>query len=437
MIDYVKKHFTWFAIGFFFFLAISVTLYDSQMTSDPEEWKIRGDLTEYSLAASKVMLDGGDAYDSSANPYNNKYKYFPLNATLLVPLAMVPIPVAQGLWVAINGCLVLFALWSLKELAGRERLSFFVWVGAFVIAGRFIIDCIQLGQWNLPTFSLTVIGLWLIIARKRPWVGGLVVALAAGMKYMPAVFVLYFLSRRQWKPAVAILLGMVLWILILPTIVWGPSRHMEMLGRFVETGREQKQTMIGDRNYTGHSMLVYVKSSLTKSTHHAGHDIEGEMNIVDLPPDVAGKIAFGVCFLLALCTFALSATGGKKIEPGIKTLLEISAVFALLLLISPEARKAQLLTMYVPAFTLVVAWRWFARGTLERRLALGGLLFAFVVMFVSSDHGDAWEPTQEWLVLRGTWTLYILTFWLTCLLLRFRALGLDKTSNENLVNSPE
>jgi hypothetical protein len=431
MIEFVKKHFVWFAIAFFFFLAISITLYDSRITTDPEEWNIRGDLTKYSLAASKVMLNGGDAYDSSANPYNNKYKYFPLNATLLVPLAFLPIPMAQGLWVAINACLVIFALWSLKELAGRKRLNFFIWIGAFIIAGRFIIDCIQLGQWNLPTFSLTVIGLWLIIARKRPWIGGLVVALAAGMKYMPAVFILYFLSRRQWKPAIAILLGMALWILILPTLVWGPSRHIDMLGHFVETSHGQKKSMIDEHNYTGHSMLVYVKSSLTKSIHHAGHDIEGEMNIVDLPPHVAGNIAFAACFVLALCTFLITARG-KHTEPGLRTLLDISMVFALLLLISPEVRKAQLLTMYVPSFTLILAWRWFARGTFERRLALGGLLFAFVVMFVSSDHGDGWEPTQEWLVLHGTWTLYIMTFWLSCLLLRFRALR-----DENLVNSSQ
>ncbi|MFW6303645.1 MAG: glycosyltransferase family 87 protein [Candidatus Sumerlaeota bacterium] len=419
MINTVRKHFPLFAIGFFFVVAVSITLYDSQMSTDPEEWKLRGDLTEYSLAASWVMLDGGNAYDRAVHPYNNNYKYFPLNATVLVPLGLLPIPMAQGLWVAINACLLLFALWTLKELAGRERLNILFWIVAFLISGRFMIDNIQLGQWNLPVFSLTVIGLWLMIARRRTWSGGAVIGLAAGLKYMPAGFAIYFLARRQWKSAIAVLCGMVLWILILPSLVWGPSRHIEMLGNFVEKSRESTENMIGRQIYVGHSLLVFVKSSLTDSVHHPIHGVYGRKNIVDWPEETAGAIAFGLCFLAALATFLAVGRGGR-VEPGLRTLLDISAIFALLLMVSPEMRKAQMLTMYVPSFSLILAFRYRPKGSAARRIALSVLVLAFVAMFASSDHGDAWEHTQEWLALHGSWTLYILTFWLGCILVRLR-----------------
>ncbi|MFW5870819.1 MAG: hypothetical protein ACOCVL_04030, partial [Candidatus Sumerlaeota bacterium] len=237
--------------------------------------------------------------------------------------------------------------------------------------------------------------------------------------------------RRQWKSALAILLGMALWILILPSLVWGPSRHVEMLGNFVEKSRESTENMIGREIYVGHSLLVYVKSSLTDSVHHPVHGVYGRKNIVDWPTETAGAIAFGLCFLAALATFLAVGRGGR-IEPGLKTMLDISIIFALLLLVSPEARKAQLLTMYVPTFSLILAGWFSPRRSPARRIALGALILAFALMFLSSDHGDAWEKSQEWLALHGSWTLYILTFWLGCILVRLRVEKTDLRLPESI-----
>ena len=79
--------------------------------------------------------------------------------------------------------------------------------------------------------------LFLIVAALEAWrrgydvLAGLVLALAISYKVTPALFVLYFLLKRSWRAAGATVLGMGVFLLIVPSLVIGPSSTPSAWGR--------------------------------------------------------------------------------------------------------------------------------------------------------------------------------------------------------------
>ena len=61
---------------------------------------------------------------------------------------------------------------------------------------------LQMGQVNPMVLALTLTGLW-SAERNRPVLGGALVGMACMAKMSPALFVMWWLWRRKWKPAAA------------------------------------------------------------------------------------------------------------------------------------------------------------------------------------------------------------------------------------------
>ncbi len=78
--------------------------------------------------------------------------------------------------------------------------------------------------------------LFLIVAMYYAWrrgydiVAGLLLGLATSYKVTPALFFLYFAYKRQWRTVGWGLLGMGIFLLIVPSIVIGPEFNGECLG---------------------------------------------------------------------------------------------------------------------------------------------------------------------------------------------------------------
>lgn len=415
----------WFLV--FLALAFVVSIYDSQVLAKhhrfkwgEKHWKIRGDFTSYSLAASRTMAKGENPYDK-ANQDDHPYKYFPLNAFLLTPFTWVPIPVAQGFWFSLNVLLILAALRAHQPLLGRKKVPVFVWVIALAIGGRFIWDNLQLGQWNLPVYSLTILGLSLIIGSGKNWRGGFLLSLGAALKFMPAIFLFYFLMKRNYRAVAAILVGLVFWIYLLPTAIIGPERHHLLLGDYMQESRIRSEKMVGSDEVSGHSLLVTVRAYLTPCHKNSGHHIEGDIHILNLPPQTAMRIAQTLCGILALWVFCLCLKGGAGTPAGQRTLLDICLLLTLILLISPEARKAQFLTVFSTAFTLAT---YLKTGNLlrgESRIAAISLFCGLIlVIFSSSSIG---RDTNHAFLLHGGLTFLLFIFLFALSILKWRKTG--------------
>ncbi len=161
--------------------------------------------------AYKVADHGGDPYDNAqldrmassehTRPTVQPYFYPP---PFLATMAWVP---AFKLPIAYRGMLVL------NELALASCLVV-LWAGFSVPMGAIgvllaiwspIPDNLKMGQANLLALLPALLGLWTarIDRRWAPWVGGVLLGTAAMFKMSPALFLLYWAMRREWKPVLA------------------------------------------------------------------------------------------------------------------------------------------------------------------------------------------------------------------------------------------
>ncbi|WP_158615393.1 glycosyltransferase family 87 protein [Acidipila sp. EB88] len=122
-------------------------------------------------------------------PYSALYP--PFSLALLAPLAAIPYPVAQALW--LWGCAGLFSVACLltADLCGRFHSgSTVLCLGFFVVTSTILL---MEGQVSTVAISLLVIGLWCFLRGRQPWLTTLCFTVALALKPHDALLlVLYF-----------------------------------------------------------------------------------------------------------------------------------------------------------------------------------------------------------------------------------------------------
>lgn len=157
--------------------------------------------------ALQVALDGHDPYDTKAlSAMARKEKtrtavhpfFYPPPYLLSVSWA-APLTLKQayiGMMVVnevmLAGCLVV--------AVGAFGVP--TWAALLLISTYTPIpDNMAMGQANLVALLPAMLGL--AVARRNGWAGGVLVGIAGMLKMSPALFLLYWALRRQWKPIVA------------------------------------------------------------------------------------------------------------------------------------------------------------------------------------------------------------------------------------------
>lgn len=161
----------------------------------------RIDLDVYRIGA-KVLLDGGNLYGQLPQTeigIGLPFTYPPIAAVLFVPLALMPAWLAN---LALSLSTVL-CVWLVQHLVVRESLGRRAGLAPLVslallvgLALGPVRETIGYGQVNAVLMMLVAVGL--IAGRGRKWRGWLV-GLAMAAKLTPAVFLAYFLIRRDWR----------------------------------------------------------------------------------------------------------------------------------------------------------------------------------------------------------------------------------------------
>ncbi|MBN1518397.1 DUF2029 domain-containing protein [Candidatus Sumerlaeota bacterium] len=362
---------------------------DSKLSSDPAKWKIRGDLTNYSLAAAKLEKTGGNPYN--VDELGKNYKYLPFNMMILAPLTIMPIPLAQGVWVGVNVMLLLLALQAHQELSGK-RFSKLAWIFMLLIAGRFIWDNIKLGQWNLPVYSLTVIGLWIILCKRKTWLGALILGLGI-LKYMPVFFTVYFIAKRQWKTAGKLALALFFWVLIAPSLWFGPVHHYHMLKEWKQQGAARVDGMVSHNVLVGHSLMTSLQTLLCdEKIISGGYRHDSEAGSLNLSSKQAKTVAMTICGFFAMITLALFWFSGDDVSPRPELLMELGAMFMLLLICSPQARFAHLITTTTAILALGGMIQPPIMTDKKQSLIVSILLICFLLVLFSSSYSDKLLP---------------------------------------------
>ncbi|GAA1501814.1 hypothetical protein GCM10009827_012330 [Dactylosporangium maewongense] len=178
---------------------LAAVLVSATLTS----WNGLFDLRVYRGAVSS-WLAGGDlyAYLLPGSPYG--FTYPPAAAILMAPLAVAPWPVAVGASFVVSAAALTGVLsWLVGPLTARTGWP----PGAVLLcatASAAMLDPVRavfsFGQVNLVLLGLVAADLGLLVARRHR-LAGIGIGLAAAVKLVPLVFVLYLLATRRYRAA--------------------------------------------------------------------------------------------------------------------------------------------------------------------------------------------------------------------------------------------
>lgn len=164
------------------------------------------DFASYYYAA-EVALDGGDPYDNRAVNAEAKaekvrksvhpYFYPPPFLLTVAWVGPVSLQTSYEAWFFVNEALLLVCLglgvWAFGVPLWAAALLLWTWTP--------IPDNAWMGQANLLALAPALAGL--ALAEKRPWIGGVLVGVAAMLKMSPALFLGWWLLQGRWRPVVA------------------------------------------------------------------------------------------------------------------------------------------------------------------------------------------------------------------------------------------
>ncbi|MEA3186601.1 MAG: alpha,2-mannosyltransferase [Chthoniobacter sp.] len=152
--------------------------------------------------------------------------YPPAWAMAHAPFALLPARVAMPLFFLLGATSLLGVLHLLRVVSRRaiplsERAAFWTAVTAVVLASRFLLRDFADGGQNTVLLGLTLAGFYLWTSNHAVS-GGAALGLAIALKCTPALLLLYFLWKRQWKIAAAAI-AFALCFALLPAL-WLGSR---------------------------------------------------------------------------------------------------------------------------------------------------------------------------------------------------------------------
>ena len=215
--------------------------------------RYRIDLDVYRIG-STVWRHAGDLYGpmrATRVGLALPFTYPPIAAVALAPLTLVPFAVASGaLTVASIAMLAVVAAVFLRALGVPRRLL--LWSVAVLLPLGLFLEPVQanlsFGQVNIILMLLVTLDC--LIARPR-WPRGALVGVAAAIKLTPAVFVIFFLVRRDYRAARNALLSFVATTGIGFLLSWHSSVEY-WTGTVFDSGR------IGGVGYVGNQSLQAV-----------------------------------------------------------------------------------------------------------------------------------------------------------------------------------
>lgn len=205
------------------------------------------DLDVY-VAGGQAILDRSDLYAVSV--HDLPFTYPPFAAALFAPLALLPETMARVLMTTVTVTSLGLAIEVLRRRLALPPLAV-VPVVVVAIALEPFLRTVLLGQVNAILILLVVVDCLVVPARHRGWLVGL----AAGVKLTPAVFVVWFLLRREWGAAARATAGGLATVAV--GFVAAPSSSwFYWTGGFGDLGRFGAASVLGVDNQSSSAVIA-------------------------------------------------------------------------------------------------------------------------------------------------------------------------------------
>lgn len=147
-------------------------------------------------AAAAHLVAYGDPYNH-AIAVHTPYLYPPLFALLLAPLALLPLPIAAGVWYWLNILFSALLIYLAVDLIDTDKRLAAALILLIMVA-RLIFDNLLWGQVNILVALLVCAWFW-ALRRGWQWRGAALLAIAISIKITPALFGVYLLVKRKWR----------------------------------------------------------------------------------------------------------------------------------------------------------------------------------------------------------------------------------------------
>ncbi len=154
--------------------------------------------------------------------------YLPTVSVTLAPVAAFGRIPAALIWSTAQLSALIISLLILRRW-GRHTahappllpfgLTILIAAPAFLEAGKF-------NQLSYFVLALILAGWWAVSARRAP-LGGALLAIAAVVKLLPAIFLIWLVLKRKWTAVIAFCATAALAIILPPLIAFGPARTIE------------------------------------------------------------------------------------------------------------------------------------------------------------------------------------------------------------------
>jgi hypothetical protein len=195
------------------FLAVAASLFALKISSKMPDFEV------YRRAGARALA-GQPLYRTEDEHY--QLKYLPAFAILAIPSALLPQPVAKGLWFTGSVALIGVVLaWSLALLPSRRKAASVLTGATLLVMAKFYGHELVLGQVNLLLTAL-VLAAVLLLPRAHPVAAGLLLALAVIVKPYAVIFFPWLAALRAWPALASASMGVTA-ALVLPALVYGFS----------------------------------------------------------------------------------------------------------------------------------------------------------------------------------------------------------------------
>lgn len=262
-----------------------------------------------------------------------------------IPALLLPLPLAKALLypLGVGAMVALIALLHLlvkPHLPPRHGELFWIVTFTAFLASRYLLR--DLAELGVNTFILLLswlsVYLWI---KHREWLAGASLGLATALKCTPAIFILFFVWKRQWKMVFVSLLFAGLFTLS-PVLMQGSNGYSVHMGNWISsvwTGFFGKDPSVGTIGPEALQNMA-LRPTLARYLMHLPPDHPGRaqhplyMDFLDLSAEAASvviKIILGSIIVVALWWWRKPVL--NRNDPLL--LWEFAGVSLLLLLYSP------------------------------------------------------------------------------------------------------
>ncbi len=364
-----------------------------------------------------MLWDGVNIYDTLLFPNP------PIMPITLAPFMALPkLPGALS-WFAFKIVITAFSAWfcfdMVRKPGAKSPLPSWVIGPTLLLSLRPILSDLHHGNNNLLI-------LFVVVASLQAWrkgydvLSGILLALAIAYKVTPALFVPYFMYKQSWRTVLWTMLGLGIFLLIVPSLVLGVGFNAECLAMwwhrivspFVTKGEAGASEI--NQSLVGLMMRLFTAPKDDAGIYDPHFDVHLLVRPASEVARLAKVISIGLVGLLALFCRTKSK---RRDDP--RMLGEFSLVVLTMLFVSERSWKHHYVTLLLPYTYLMYRVGMPALSRRARILLASGLALSCLLMASTSSeigglfvNGVGHKLAQAYgMFLASGFVLYGLTAW--------------------------